>query len=403
MSILLAWQAVGVPRLLPFSALRYQRVPDLTALVAPPYDVISAQGRLDLEQRHPANAVRLDFPRDEGEGDPYERAAVRLAGWLGGGVLEQDATATLSIYRMTATDNAGRVTITTGILGALVLEEPGTGDILPHEQTTTKDKADRLSLIRATRLNTSPIWGLSMAEGVNHSYQPQGDPHHRATDEEGVVHELWIIQDAERINTICAQIASAPIVVADGHHRFETALTYQHERPTDDAGAAAILTYIVELAPDQLEVRGIHRIVNSLNIGLIEALTPFFDLRTADRADFTPAHAHELPAMGSLMVLTASDAFYATPKQGAFPAELTLDSERVRHALEVHEPSLTYHHDAATLAQAVADGAPGAILLRPATVAQIRHVAETRTRMPAKTTFFWPKPRSGMVFRPLDV
>lgn len=392
-----------MPRLLPFPALRYQRVPDLTALVAPPYDVISAGGRVELEARHPANAVRLDFPRDEGQGDPYTRAAVRLAGWLGGGVLQQDATPTLSIYRMTATDNAGRVTVTTGILGALVLEEPGTGDILPHEQTTTKDKADRLSLIRATRINTSPIWGLSMAQGVNQTYQPSGDPHHRAVDDEGVIHELWIITDPEHIATICDRIATAPIVVADGHHRFETALTYQHERPADDDGAAAILTYIVELAPDQLEVRGIHRIVNSLSGGLVDALDPCFDLTPADPADFTPAHAHELTLIGALMVLTTDGAWYARPKEGAIPAELTLDSERVRHALEAHDPSLTYHHDAATLARAVAEGAAGAILLRPATVDQIRHVAETRTRMPAKTTFFWPKPRSGMVYRPLDI
>jgi uncharacterized protein (DUF1015 family) len=217
-----------------------------------------------------------------------------------------------------------------------------------------------------------------------------------------VLHELWIIQDTAQIDTICAQIASAPIVVADGHHRFETALTYQHERPIDDEGAKAILTYIVELAPDQLVVRGIHRIVNSLNVGLVDALSPYFDLSPADPAQFTPAHAHDLPGLGALMVLTADGAWYARPKDGAIPAELTLDSERVRFALEAHEPSLTYHHDAATLAAAVSDGATGAILLRPATVDQIRHVAETRTRMPAKTTFFWPKPRSGMVFRPLD-
>jgi uncharacterized protein (DUF1015 family) len=398
-----------VPQLLPFPALRYRRVPDLSAVVAPPYDVISAEGRLALEEQHPANAVRLDYPRDEGDGDAYGRAATRLAGWLGGGVLDRDSTPTLSIYRMTATDTAGRVSVTTGVLGALVLEEPGTGDILPHEQTTTKDKADRLSLIRATRINTSPIWGLSMAQGVNLTYQPNGEPHHRAVDDEGVVHESWIISDQARIDAICSQIASAPIVVADGHHRFETALTYQHEQQTDlaegeapDSGAAAILTYIVELAPDQLEVRGIHRIVNSLDVALIDALTPFFDLVPADPADFTPAHAHELPGIGSLMVLTKDGAWHATPKPDAIPAELTLDSERVRHALSAHNPDLTYHHDARTLAVSVANGAVGAILLRPATVAQIRHVAETRTRMPAKTTFFWPKPRSGMVFRPLD-
>jgi uncharacterized protein (DUF1015 family) len=391
-----------VPKLLPFTALRYQRVPDLTALVAPPYDVISADGRLDLENRHPANAVRLDFPRDEGDGDAYGRAATRLAGWLGGGVLEQDGIPTLSIYRMTAVDNAGRTTVTTGVLGALTLEEPGTGDILPHEQTTTKDKADRLSLIRATRINTSPIWGLSMAAGVNRTYQPTGDPHHRATDDEGVLHELWIIKDPTQIETICSQINSAPIVVADGHHRFETALTYQAERPADDFGAAAILTYIVELAPDQLEVRGIHRIVNSLDVPLVDALNPYFELTPSNAADFTPAHAHQLPAIGALMVLTATGAWYARPRDGAIPAELTLDSERVRFALVAHNPTLTYHHDAETLAKAVHDGAVGAILLRPATVAQIRHVAETRTRMPAKTTFFWPKPRSGMVYRPLD-
>lgn len=390
-------------RFAPFPAIRYSQSPDVSSVVSPPYDVISEAGRLALERRDPANSVRLDYPRDEEGVNRYELAQHRLQQWLVQATLVIDDVPTLSIYRMTATDQAGRVTVTTGILGQLTLEQPGIGGILPHEQTTAKDKADRLSLLRSTRTNLSPIWGLSMTSGLAQSYVPIGDPHQWAIDDEGVRHELWIVSDAPRIAAMCAAVNACDVVVADGHHRFETALAYQAERPSDDTGAASLMAYIVELAPEELEVRAIHRIVRALGTSLdvVQLFRGYCDLEPVDTVNTNLAF--ELAALGAMALITPGGAWLARPRPDAFPAEITLDSERVSLMLEPAQPELQFHHDVQTVADAVAvgDGVAG-VLLRPATVAQIRKVAETHTRMPAKTTFFWPKPRTGMVLRPLD-
>lgn len=394
----------------PFIALRYRRSPDLDDLVAPPYDVISDAGRIALEERHPANAVRIDFPRDEVQAKPdgldrYTRVGRRLNSMIMGGVLAKETIPSLTLYRMTATDSSGRTSVTTGVLGALGLEEPGTGDILPHEETTSKDKADRLSLISASHINTSPIWGLSMAAGLNTLYQPIGPPHHRAVDEDGVLHEAWIISDVDRITKICDKVASAPVVIADGHHRYETGLAHQTALAKSGepvGGANAILALVVELAEDQLDVRAIHRIVHSSAVGVLELFERHCDLTPIDPKLLDDALVEELGARGSMCVVTEAGAWLATPQSAGFPDSITLDSQRVKaiFAAEAHE--ISFHHSVKTVLDAVASGAAAGVLLRPATVEQIRLVAETRTRMPAKTTFFWPKPRTGMVFRILD-
>ena len=411
----------------PFRALRYARA-NLDDLIAPPYDVIDAAARAALLDRHPANAVRIDFPRRDGtdvppaKGGPtdgYEEAHDLLSVWQTGGTLRLDARPTFSIYRMTAVDAQGRQHITTGVIGALTLEEPGRGSILPHEETTSKDKADRLNLIRATRINTSPIWGLSMARGLASKYQPEGRPDATATDDDGVLHELWILRDAARGAAISEAVATAPVVIADGHHRFETALAYQQEQESvsvadaaTPAGADALLCFLVELAPSELEVRPIHRIVTVPSgpvdqDSLIQALDPWFEAGESLRYD--PADDVEviqaLLAAGGLAYVGSRGARVLRPRPSAFRAGITLDSERARVALEALTPStvsdVRYHHSVATVTAAAAGGRDFGLLLRPATVQQIGQVAETRSRMPAKTTFFWPKPRSGMVFRPL--
>jgi uncharacterized protein (DUF1015 family) len=322
-----------------------------------------------------------------------------------GGVLAKETIPSLTLYRMTATDSSGKTSVTTGVLGALGLEEPGTGDILPHEETTSKDKADRLSLISASHINTSPIWGLSMAAGLNTLYQPVGPPHHRAVDEDGVVHEAWIITDVDRITQICDKVASAPVVIADGHHRYETGLAYQSvlaESGEPVGGANAILALIVELAEDQLDVRAIHRIVHSSAVGVFELFERHCDLTPIDPKLLDDALVEELAARGSMCLVTSAGAWLATPQSAGFPESVTLDSQRVKAIFAAETHDISFHHSVQTVLDAVATGAAAGVLLRPATVEQIRLVAETRTRMPAKTTFFWPKPRSGMVFRILD-
>ena len=397
-------------RFTPFRALRYAR-PNLDDLIAPPYDVIDDVDRQRLLDRHPANAVRIDFPRRDltGPTDGYHEAANLLQAWRSGGTLRLDAAPSFSIYRMTAIAAGSTAHSTTGVLGALTLEAPGTGSILPHEETTSKDKADRLNLIRATGINTSPIWGLSMAQGLAHLYQPNGPADASATDEDGVLHELWVLRDATRVAAITERVASSAVVIADGHHRFETALAYRDE--SGAPGSDALLCYLVELAPDELDVRPIHRIVTTESgCDLVAALEPWFVIGeefSFDPDDDVRAVAALVEA-GAMACIGPDFARLMRPRASAFEPSVELDSQRLRVALNelgdaVHD--IRFHHSVATVSGAVrgSDGntATFGIFLRPATVAQIRGVAETRARMPAKTTFFWPKPRSGIVFRPL--
>src|SRR4051794_1935275 len=150
---------------------------------------------------------------------------------------------------------------TLGVIGALGLEPPGQGDVLPHEHTTPKAKSDRLDLLRATTANLSPIWGLSLSEGLSKLLEPDAAVAlGRWSDGDGVGHELWRIDDERAIGRITETVGSAPVVIADGHHRYETSLAFAAER-ADLTGATATLCYVVELAPDQLTVRPIHRLV----------------------------------------------------------------------------------------------------------------------------------------------
>ena len=394
-----------MPVFSPFISLRYVDRTAADALVAPPYDVLSEAQRTSLENRHPHNSVRMDFPHGKTDPQAYVGVAERVRAWLSSGVLAFDEVATFTVYRMTASVD-GRKTTTTGVLGALRLEAPGTGDILPHEQTTPKDKADRLSLLRAARLNTSPIWGLSLTAGLGRAcaeVTASATPDLHATDE-GVLHEAWIVSDPTTCGRIQELVAQSPIVIADGHHRLETALGYQGECSAGDEGAASILALIVELAPEELEIRPIYRLVDApTGVDIEEVLRPFFDLERVelDNDDFVTGAV----AGGALGLVTMSGRWFARPRPDAFGEPVDLDTVALATALQsVDGVSARYHHDANVVFAAVAEGSASAgVFVRPVRIDQIRTVAETRTRMPPKATFFWPKPRTGVVFRPLDV
>jgi len=178
-----------VPRFEPFQGLRYRpEVAPLDQVIAPPYDVISATERGRLAARHPANAVLVELPETDlsGRRDRYTVATELFTRWQAKGILVADPLPSLYPYRMT--DPSGRAT--TGVIGALGLGEPGSeSDILPHEQTLPKPKSDRLDLLRATRANLSPIWGLSMAAGVTATFDPTDDePVADVYDDDGVAH-----------------------------------------------------------------------------------------------------------------------------------------------------------------------------------------------------------------------
>lgn len=384
-------------RFAPFSGLRYHRTDgstaDLTRLVAPPYDVLSDAQRQSLEDNDPANSVRLDYPRGAADPTAYVGARADLDRWVASGILTLDSSPTLTVYRMTP-QGTGRST--TGVLGALGLEQPGIGDVLPHEETTTKDKADRLSLIRATEINTSPIWVLATASGLGAACSAAiGDrcADATATDLDEVLHEVWVISDPAALAALSVAAAGGPVVVADGHHRLETALAYQQEAPLADA----ILAYVVELTESELEVRPIHRILSiPAGVKLLEHLDAWFDRREVIGV------VKAAPLDGPVLITGPATSVVLIPKTGAFDSSVGLDSERLRTALAALDGvGVRFHHDADVVIEAASQPDQMGVLLRPATVSQIRAVADARKRMPPKTTFFWPKPRTGLVFRPV--
>jgi uncharacterized protein (DUF1015 family) len=398
-----------VPGFHPFPGLRFSRshIGSLDDVVCPPYDVISESERVALEARSPSNIVRLELPRDDDSGlDRYQRAASLLDAWRDGGILHRDTGPAFYGYRMSFTEPAGVARQTVGVIGALELEPPGSG-ILPHEETTPKAKTDRLELLRATRTNLSPIWGLTPASGFSSCCPPPAHPLEHAVDLDRVTHEVWPITDPEQIKDIRAAVESQPVLIADGHHRYETALTYREEQLRQGAKGGdddTVMALIVELAEEQLTVQAIHRLIQGLPSGfdLPGALAEWFDVTPTAPADRTITT--RMAEAGAMALLTPSGVWLARPRPvltGA--ATHDLDSSRLDVALAAlpsHE--LVYHPGWGHAAAAVATGqADAAVLLRPVTVAQIGEVSLGGVRLPPKTTYFWPKPRTGMVVREL--
>jgi uncharacterized protein (DUF1015 family) len=402
-----------VPVLDPFRGLRYdRRAVRMGDVVAPPYDVISSAERTTLANRHPANAVLVELPEPDlaAHLDRYQVARALLARWRDAGLLVQDPAPSLYPYKMTAADGRSSV----GVIGALGLAEPGSGDVLPHEQTMSKPRSDRLDLLRATGANLSPIWGLSLAAGLSTVVAAAGPPAAPALDDSGVRHQLWVMDDADRIEAVRRCVGSAPLVIADGHHRYETALAYRQERraAAGDAGPGpggpatpedAVMALVVELAEDQLTVGPIHRTISGLDpsIDIPAAFETWFDVvRAGGATDRT------LAALGSaaMSLVTADGAYLLLPRAEAYAAAGSdLDSslvDLVLAQLPGAEIAHAHHRDQA-IGAVTGSRAQAAVLLRPVTVGQIAEWAAARRRMPPKTTYFSPKPRTGMVFRSL--
>jgi uncharacterized protein (DUF1015 family) len=395
-----------VARFEPFAGIRYDLDRcDLGRVIAPPYDVIDAAQRAELAARDAHNAVLVDLP-SEADGDGrYEAANELLRSWLAEGILVTDPRPSFTVYRMTTTDEAGVERRTTGVIGALELSPPGT-DILPHEHTTPKAKSDRLDLLRSCRANLSAIWGLSLAKGLTDLLPVDQPPTGDVVDEDGVRHTVWTVDDQRACAAISAAVAEQPVVVADGHHRYETSLAYKGEREAadGDAGlAGATMAYVVELVEDELTVHAIHRLIDGLPAGtdLVAALAPWFEDAGAPPAG-TPITT-AMAAAGCLALVLHDRELLLRPSPDALAEARDLDSSRLDVGLAaLPDHQLSFQHGVDNVRGAVRSGAAQAgVLLRPATVAQIEATAHGGERMPPKTTFFHPKPKTGLVFRSL--
>lgn len=401
-----------VPRFEPFAGVRFSPDLDPAAVTSPPYDVVDDDDRATLLAGHERNAVAIDIPREADGDDRYAEARRTLEAWSADGTLMIDPRPSFTVYRMDFTDDTGRPASTLGVIGAAELSSPGEGWILPHEHTTPKARTDRLDLIRATQANLSPVWMLSLAKGLSDLIRTEDPPLASWSDGDGVTHTSWRVDEPGRVAAIAAAVGAAPLVVADGHHRYETSLLYRDERRAagGDGGADLMMALVVELAEDQLRVRPIHRLLAGLSYdevlaGLTETAFTVVGQPVPAAAVTDGSVIDRMAAAGALAAVGPDgSAVLLAPRPDASADVADLDSARLAHALEGLPTSVTYQHGTDLVQRAVIRGdAAAGVLLRPAPVSQIEANAHSGERMPPKTTFFHPKPRTGVVFRVIDL
>jgi uncharacterized protein (DUF1015 family) len=341
----------------PFRALRYdeRRAGPLDALVAPPYDVISPAERERYAARSPYSVVRLTLPDDESE------AARTLADWKRDGVLVRDEQPSLWWLAQDYTGPDGVARRRDGLVGALRLEPYETGVVRPHERTHAGPKEGRLRLLRALRTHVEPIFLLY--EGALTG--PRGEPE-IDVELDGVRSRLWPVAGEPP-----AELSDAHLLIADGHHRYETALAFHGEDGTEESAWLPVV--IVPTEQEGLTIFPTHRIA----------------LRTVELPPLRPAPSNGLPFAE---VYTRAGSGFLVGEKGELDAELV-----ARYAPEVrYTPS-------ADEARAAVDAgeAEAAFLLRPPTVEQVASVAAAGRTMPQKSTYFYPKLTSGLFFMPV--
>jgi uncharacterized protein (DUF1015 family) len=392
-----------VPRFEPFQALRYRRNIELQDVCSPPYDVLSDADRLALATRHEDNIVHIDMPVSAA-GNAYEHAASILNQWISDGILVCDETPSFTLYRMRFTDSTGKPRNVVGVIGALEVVDEGAGGVLPHERTTPKAKTDRLELTRATDANLSPVWGLSLAEGLSALLTEPAELLGEITDDLGVVHSVERVTDTNRITQISAAITAHPVVIADGHHRYAISRTYRDETRertnSKSTGAELTMTYINELIDEQLSVAAIHRLYEGITYKqLAAALSPFFTINDADSVG--PTTLSQMNERGSLcLVAKTGRTHWLTPIAERFTGVRNLDSAYLEHALSSVQHEVRYQHGVTEVQHELqTSDATAAILIRPVSVAEIQRTANEGLLMPPKSTFFSPKLRTGFVLR----
>ncbi len=425
-----------------FRGFRYDlgQVGSLTDVVAPPYDVIDLALQKQLYDQSPHNAIRLELTTDEpGDNETenkYARAARSLKDWLNRNIIQQDTARSLYIYEQEF-EVEGVTYTRRGFLARVRLEPFGNGRIYPHEQTLSGPKEDRLKLYRATGFNLSPVFGLYL--------DPDGEvfklldpftlksPPIIARDHLGVTNRLWVITDSHTISAVIGLMGPRPAFIADGHHRYETGLKYLEERVAagdvadDEAAPNFCLMMLVGMSDPGLIILPTHRLVSGLppltTAQVQAALKEHFDIVGQFGPDARGCWEH-LQMDGAQEVLgfgSVADGEWFAAKlcNSAIMAELAPDHSpdwqglgvSILHKLVLDKliretiggsPVCKYVH----LLKEVTDSVEAkecqlAVLVPPATMGHVERIAGNGEKMPPKSTYFYPKLLTGLVFNSL--
>ena len=390
----------------PLRALRYADLAEsLGDLLCPPYDVISGADRERLYDLSPHNFVRVEYPKPDG--DPYAAAAADLAAWRMRGIMKQDASPALYVHDHEFVVGKTRVR-RRGIHCAVRLHGPEEGIVMPHEMTFPKAKADRLALLRATRTNTSAVFAMyadtrgEITSAITRRVEGVRPIAEATVGDE--VHRVWAIGDRLVIGELREAFAKRRLYIADGHHRYETALTYMAERGgAPDASQRFVLAYLCALDDAGLRIFATHRIVRDSDGALDRAIDRSFERAPIDAGalgDIQPGivivregHFTQLHLREGADVSALPSAWRELPVAQA--EELLLRDARESGA------QITYEHDTNAAIAAAASGTT-AVLLRAVDPQTLQRVADAGQRLPQKTTYFYPKVPAGLVVRALD-
>jgi uncharacterized protein (DUF1015 family) len=418
-----------VPDVQPLRTLRYEpsAVGSLEDVIAPPYDVIDAELRAELARRSPFNVVEIDLP--EGE-DPYMHARDTLDAWRQQGILTREREPALWVLQQDYTAPDGSQRTRRGFFARVRVEDYGAGRIRPHERTHPGPKEDRLRLTRATRANLSPIFSLfpdpEGTAGEAIAAAAAGDPFAEASDLDGTKNTLWRVADPDAIASLQAPLLDAELLIADGHHRYETARVY-----ADEIGGEGehryVLMLLTPLSDPGLLIFPTHRLLTGLKDSpekqeaLGEAMKRDFEVEQVDAAELEPSpngqvrfgymdsHFKQPYRLTLKDQAIADQALAGKPDPYRRLDTAVLEALALRGALGMSEEDiaekhgLDYSKDFADARDAVESGrADAAFFMAPTPVDQVREVAAAGESMPPKSTYFYPKIPTGLVFNVLE-
>lgn len=416
----------------PFKGLRFNTAVagDPSAVITPPYDVIKPEEQESYYQKSPYNIIRLEYGLTTAEDQPsdnrYTRAHTTLQQWMNEKVLRFEAEKTFYVYEQTFS-NLNHTYRRTALVAALQAEPYEKRSVLPHEETLQKPKTDRLELLRHCQANFSPIFGLysdqSAEIGQILAAAKQSTPLVEISELDGIGHTLWGIPDPGNQGSLIKLMAPLPIYIADGHHRYETALAYAGESDLEQyPGRGCILSFLVSLQDPGLVILPTHRILSGLPADRASTLPhiagenfQLMERGNPEILDF-PAFMGELrelgencPAMGIIMpdrtlLLQFNEASSEDNLDVSILKEHLLEPLFRGTGPTAYEEHISYMHDETKALQAVLSGdAQAAFILNPTPMDEVITRAARGVKMPQKSTYFYPKLPSGLVIHHLDL